>query len=70
MEIQLTIAINFTSWKDAEVECVMQVKCNNEEFMINHNSNYIVDKLLELLLQDQNIDERKWFYFDSAQTLY
>ena len=37
----------------------MQAKCNNEEFMINHNSNYIVDKLLELLLQDQNIDERK-----------
>ena len=35
--IQLTIAINFISLKDAEEEHVMHLKSNNIEFMISCN---------------------------------
>ena len=73
--IQLTIAINFISLKDAEEEHVMHLKSNNIEFMISCNVNNIIDELFKTLLSRcrgnsetsmRGID----FIFDSFQSLY
>ena len=44
-EIQLTIAINFISSKDAEEECVMHSKGDNIKFTSYSDSNKVVKEL-------------------------
>ena len=44
-KVQLTIAINFISSKDADEEQVMHLESNNIEFMTYGNANNIVDEL-------------------------
>ena len=44
-KIQLTVAINFISSKDAEEESVMYAKSDNKEFVTYDNANGIVDEL-------------------------
>ena len=73
--IQLTIAINFISLKDAEEEHVMHLKSNNIEFMISCNVNNIVDELLKTPLSrcQGNLETSmrgSGFIFDSFQWLY
>ena len=73
--IQLTIAINFISLKDAEEEHVMHLKSNNIEFMISCNVNNIVDELFKALLSrcQGNLETSmrgSHFIFDSFQSLY
>ena len=48
-KVQLTIAINFISSKDADEEQVMHLKSNNIEFMTYGNANNIDDELFESL---------------------
>ena len=73
--IQLTIAINFISLKDAEEEHVMHLKSNNIEFMISCNVNNIVDELFKALLSRcqgslETSIRGSHFIFDSFQSLY
>ena len=73
--IQLTIAINFISLKDAEEEHVMHLKSNNIEFMISCNVNNIVDELFKALLSRcqgslKTSIRGSHFIFDSFQSLY
>ena len=49
-KIQLTIAINFISSKDAEKECVMHSKSNNIEFTSYNEAHEVVDELFKSLL--------------------
>ena len=51
-KVQLTIAINFISSKDADEEQVMHLESNNIEFMTYGNANNIVDELFESLFWD------------------
>ena len=48
-KVQLAIAINFISSKDADEEQVMHLESNNIEFMTYGNANNIVDELFESL---------------------
>ena len=48
-KIQLTIAVNFISSKDAEEERVMHAK-SDKEFMTYDNANDTVDELFKTLL--------------------
>ena len=48
-KVQLTIAINFISSKDADQEQVMHLESDNIEFMTYGNANNIVDELFESL---------------------
>ena len=48
-KVQLTIAINFISSKDADEEQVMHLESNNIEFMTYGNANNIVDEHFESL---------------------
>ena len=48
-KVQLTIAINFISSKDADEEQVMHLESDNIEFMTYGNANNIVDELFESL---------------------
>ena len=48
-KIQLSIAINFISSKDAEEERVMHAKSNNATFMSFDNVNVVVDELFRSL---------------------
>ena len=48
-KVQLTIAINFISSKDADEEQVMHLESTNIEFMTYGNANNIVDELFESL---------------------
>ena len=48
-KVQLTIANNFISSKDADEEQVMHLESNNIEFMTYGNANNIVDELFESL---------------------
>ena len=73
--IQLTIAINFISLKDAEEEHVMHLKSNNIELMISCNVNNIVDELFKALLSRcqgslETSIRGSHFIFDSFQSLY
>ena len=49
MEIQLTVAINFISWKDAEEERVIHSMSDNIKFITYGDANDIIDKLFESL---------------------
>ena len=48
-KVQLAIAINFISSKDADEEQVMHLESNNIEFMTYGNANNIVDEIFESL---------------------
>ena len=48
-KVQLAIAINFISSKDADEEQVMHLESNNIELMTYGNANNIVDELFESL---------------------
>ena len=65
-KIQLTIAINLISSKDAEEECIMHSSSGNLKFTPYSDVNDVVDKLfksLDLRYQRKEGKERKWFYF-------
>ena len=49
-KIQLAIAINFTSSKDNNEECVMHSKSDNKEIMINDKADKVIKKLYKSLL--------------------
>ena len=74
-KIQLTIASNFISSKDADEERVIHSKSDNIEFMSYDNVNEVVHKLFESLLSVYQIGletsmRRSDFIFDSVQLLY
>ena len=48
-KIQLTIAINFISWKDAEEEGVMHSRTDNKKFASYNDANEVADELFDLL---------------------
>ena len=48
-KIQLTIAINFISSKDAEEEHVMHSRSNNIKFISYNDASEVVDELFESL---------------------
>ena len=49
-KIQLTIAINFISFKDYDKKRVMYSKSDDVEFMSYDNANKVVNELFESLL--------------------
>ena len=74
-KVQLTIAINFISSKDADEESVMFSKSNNAELMTSDHVNDIVDKLFKPLLSSYQSDletslRRSDFIFNLVQLLY
>ena len=74
-KIQLTIAINFISSKDAEEECVMHSRSDNIKFKSCNDTNEVVDELSESLCSryqgnsDTSMEGRD-FIFDSVQLMY
>ena len=50
-KIQLTMAINFISFKDSDETQTMHTKSNNVEIMIGSETNGIIKELLESFLQ-------------------
>ena len=74
-EIQLAIAINFISLKDADEEGVMHSKSDNVEFMLYDNVNEVVNELFESLLARYQIGletstKGNDFIFESVQLMY
>ena len=75
MEIQLTIAINFVSSKDAEEEHVMHSISNNIKFISYNDANEVFDELFDSLhskfqANSETSMERSKFIFDSFQLMY
>ena len=54
-KIQLTIAINFISFKDNNDECVMHSKSDSIEIMINDKADVDIEKRFEWLLNRYHI---------------
>ena len=74
-KIQLTIAINFTSSKDAEEEHVMNSRSNNIKFTSYNDAYEVVDELFESLHSryQGNLETSlrgSNFIFDSIQLMY
>ena len=74
-KIQLTIAINFVSWKDTEEERVMHSNKDNIKFTSYDDANEVVNELLKSLRskhQERLETSMKGseFIFDSIQLLY
>ena len=74
-EIQLTIAINFTSSKDAEEEHVMNSRSNSIKFTSYNDAYEVVDELFESLHSryQGNLETSlrgSNFIFDSIQLMY
>ena len=74
-KIQLTITINYISWKDAEENHVMHLTNSNRRFMSHNNANEVVDKRNESLFSryQGNLEksmERTGFIYDSVQLIY
>ena len=74
-KIQLTIAINFISSKDAEEEHVMHSRSNNIKFISYNDANEVVDELFESLCSryQRNLETSMRgsdFIFDSVQLMY
>ena len=73
-EIQLTIAINFTSSKDVEEERVMHPKSNNIKLTSYNDANEVVDELLKSLCSrcqgslETSMDGKE-FIFDSFELI-
>ena len=69
-KIQLTMQINFISSKDSEETCTMHTKSHNIEIMMGNETDEIIEKLFESLLQNyqKNLEESmrgSKFVFDS-----
>ena len=58
-KIQLTMQINFISSKDSEETCTMHTKSHNIEIMMGNETDEIIEKLFESLLQNyqKNLEE-------------
>ena len=74
-KIQLTVAINFISSKDAEEKCVMHSRCDNVKCTSYNDSNEIVDELFESLhsIHQGSLEismRGSDFIFDSVQPMY
>ena len=74
-KIQLAVATNFISSKDADEDPVMHTKSDNIEFMPCDSANEVVKELFEPLLLRYQIGLETWmrwidFIFDSVQMLY
>ena len=50
-KIQLTMIINFKSSKDSDEICTMHTKSNNIETMMGNETDEVIEKLFESLLQ-------------------
>ena len=55
-EIQLTMRINFISFKDFEETCTMYTKSRNIEIMMGNETGEVIKKLFESLLQNHKKD--------------
>ena len=74
-KIQLTMQINFISSKDSEETCTMHTKSHNIEIMMGNETDEIIEKLFESLLQNYQKDLEEsmrgsGFVFDSIDLLY
>ena len=74
-KIQLTIAINFISSKDAEEECVMHSTSGNIKFTSYSDANEVIDGRFESLCSRYrgNLEASmrgRDFIFDSVQLMY
>ena len=74
-KIQLTIAINFISSKDAEEERVMHLTCNNIKFTPYSDANDVIDELFESLHSSyqgklETPMRGSSFIFDEVQLMY
>ena len=74
-KIQLTMAINFFSFKDSEEFRTMHSKSDNIEILISNETDEIIEKLFESFLQkyqeglEQSMKGSE-FVFDSVDLLY
>ena len=74
-KIQLTMQINFISSKDSEETCTMHTKSHNIEIMMGNETDEIIEKLFESLLQNYQKDLEESmrgseFVRDSINLLY
>ena len=74
-KIQLKIAINFTSSKDAEEERIMHSRSDNIKFTSYNDANEVVDELFDSLRSryHRNLEtSMRWNHFihDSVQLMY
>ena len=74
-EVQLTVAINFISSKDAEEECIMHPKSSNIKSTSYNDVNKVVDELFDSICSRyQGNSETSMrgsdFIFDSVQMVY
>ena len=74
-KIQLTMQINFVSSKDSEEIRTMYTKSHNIEIMMGNETDEIIEKLFESLLQNYQKDleesmRKSEFVYDSIDLLY
>ena len=74
-KIQLTMQINFVSSKDSEEIRTMYTKSHNIEIMMGNETDEIIEKLFESLLQNYQKDleesmRRSEFVFECIDLLY
>ena len=73
-KIQLTIAINFMSSKDAEEERVMHSSSSNIKFTSYSDADEVIDELFKSLLSRYEVNLEtsmgKFFYYYSVQLMY
>ena len=74
-EVELTMQINFTSSKDSQETRTMHTKSCNIEIKMGNETDEIIEKLFESLLQNYEKDLEKSmkgseFVFDSIDLLY
>ena len=55
-KIQLTMQVNFISYKDSEETRTMYTKSHNIEIMMRNKTDEIIEKLCEFLLQNYQKD--------------
>ena len=74
-KIQLTIAINFSFWKDTEEERVLHSNSDSIKFTLFSHGNDVIDKLFKSLHSkyEDNLEtsmKGNDFIFDSVQLVY
>ena len=74
-KIQLTMAVNFISFKDSDQARTMHTKSNNVEIIVGGETNKIIEETFESLLQlyQKNSEESlrgSEFVYDSVDSLY
>ena len=74
-KIQLTIAINFISFKDSDETRTMHIKSHNVEIMMGSETDEIIEELFESFLQkyQEGVEESmrgSEFVYDSVDALY